>query len=265
VKSAARAFTGWTIDKDQRFVFRPERHDDGVKTFLGRTGSFGGADVIDILLEQPVHSRFLCRKLLEFFVYSDPEPELVEKLSGVYTLSGYDIAKVMGTILRSNVFYSSRAYRALPKSPLEFTIGLYRYLEVSGVPPDMLGWLRRMGQEPLAPPNVKGWDGGPTWISTSTLLARFNLVNKMVKANACELTPDALIAQAGGLDAGKVLETIVAGALQNDLTSDTRATLAHVLDSGNPSLPVPLSGENYQERIRGVMSLALNLPSNQLN
>jgi uncharacterized protein (DUF1800 family) len=194
VKNAARAFTGWTINKDQRFVFRPGRHDDGVKHFLGQTGSFSGEDVIGIILEQPAHSRFICRKMLEFFVYSDPEPELVENLAGVYTLGGYDVSKVIGTLLRSSVFYSPRAYRALPKSPLEFTIGLYRYLGVSNTPPDTLGWLRRMGQEPLAPPSVKGWDGGPTWINTATLLSRFNLVNKMVKASSCSLTPDALIA-----------------------------------------------------------------------
>jgi len=265
VKNAARAFTGWTIDKEQRFVFRPGRHDDGVKHFLGRTGAFSGAEVIGIILEQPAHSRFICRKMLEFFVYSDPEPELVENLARIYTLGGYDVSKVIGTLLRSAVFYSPRAYRALPKSPLEFTIGLYRYLGVSSIPPDAIGWLRRMGQEPLAPPSVKGWDGGPTWINTATLLARFNLVNKIVKASSCSLTPDALIAQAGGLDAGRILETIVAGSLQNDLTSDVRATLLHELKSGDPALSVPLSGENYQERIRGVLSLTLNLPSNQLN
>jgi uncharacterized protein (DUF1800 family) len=265
VKNAARAFTGWTINKEKRFVFRPGRHDDGVKHFLGRTGAFDGTNVLDIILEQPIHSRFMCRKILEFFVYSDPEPELVEKLSSVYTLGGYDVAKVIGSVLRSNVFYSQRAYRAMPKSPIEFTIGLYRYLGVQSIPPDAIGWLRRMGQEPLAPPSVKGWDGGPTWINTSTLLARFNLVNKMVKARDCALTPDVLIAQAGDVDADKILDVILAGSLQNDLTNDIRATLAKYINTGDPSLPVPLSGENYQERIRGVLSLALNLPSNQLN
>ena len=35
--------------------------------------------------------------------------------------------------------------------------------------------LRLLGQELFNPPNVKGWDGGKAWISTSTLLARYNL------------------------------------------------------------------------------------------
>jgi hypothetical protein len=31
-----------------------------------------------------------------------------------------------------------------------------------------------MGQLPLDPPNVGGWDGGKNWINTTTLLARYN-------------------------------------------------------------------------------------------
>ena len=30
-----------------------------------------------------------------------------------------------------------------------------------------------MGQELLAPPSVKGWDMGPAWLSSTTLLARY--------------------------------------------------------------------------------------------
>src|SRR5207249_378808 len=37
--------------------------------------------------------------------------------------------------------------------------------------------LRQLGQVPFAPPNVKGWDGGKAWITTSTLLFRYNLAN----------------------------------------------------------------------------------------
>jgi hypothetical protein len=37
--------------------------------------------------------------------------------------------------------------------------------------------LRQLGQVPFAPPNVKGWDGGKAWITTSTLLYRYNMAN----------------------------------------------------------------------------------------
>ena len=290
VRDGARAFTGWTLDKAQNFVFLPARHDDGPKSFLGRTGTFGGEDAIDIIVQQPAHSRFLSRKLLEYFVYSDPEPELVEAVAERYSLSGFDIAKTVGTLLRSNVFYSPRAYRALPKSPIEFVVGLQRFMDVRSVPKDTIYWLQRMGQIPLEPPSVKGWDGGPTWINTATLLARFNYVNRLVKTSPppaavakasmamsmsspapvdlgtfAALTPDTIVQRAGGLDARRVLASIVSDAVQDDVTSDVRATLMDYLDATHAPVPVPLSPENYQERIRGALALTLNLPSNQLD
>ncbi|MDQ2857907.1 MAG: DUF1800 domain-containing protein [Candidatus Eremiobacteraeota bacterium] len=267
VKSAARAFTGWTLDKGLAFTYKDALHDDGVKTFLGRTGAFTGENVLDIIVEQPVHQRFICRKLLEYFLYSDPEPELIEALAQTYALSGYDVAHTVGTLLRSNVFFSTRAYRALPKSPIEFTIGLLRFMDVRAVPPDTIYWLRRMGQEPLAPPSVKGWDGGPTWINTATLLARFNYVNRVVGAAPLHAAfdPDAIVRRANGLDADRVLATVARDAVQDDLTGNVRATLMDYLQSKNAPLGMPLSMENYQEKIRGVLALTLNLPSNQLN
>jgi hypothetical protein len=41
-----------------------------------------------------------------------------------------------------------------------------------------------MGQILFAPPNVKGWDGGKSWISTSTLLFRYNFSNYLINGDA---------------------------------------------------------------------------------
>ena len=279
VKEAARAFTGWTVDKNQQAAFVPARHDDGIKTVLGTSGRFDADDAVAVIVSQPVHQRFLARKLLEFFVYSDPEPELVESLARVYAVSGFDVARTVGTILRSNVFYSPRAYRAIPKSPIELAIGTLRYIGAQTVPANLPYQLARMGQEPLNPPSVKGWDGGPAWINTSTLLARFNFVNGLIAQTAPgkngqaavpapNVAPDDVVRRAG-MNAAKIAETIVAGVVQNDVTSDVRATLVAYLNSQTPSAtmqnPLPLGPENYQDKIRGALALTLNLPVNQLD
>lgn len=278
VKEAARAFTGWTIDRSGAAAFVPARHDDGPKTILGRSGNFGADDVVNIIVSQPVHQRFIAHKLLEFFVYSDPEPELIEQTAQVYALSGFDIAKTVGAILRSNVFYSTRAYRALPKSPIELAIGTLRFLGVSAIPANLPYQLARMGQEPLNPPSVKGWDGGPTWINTSTLLARFNFVNGLVAQTAPgkngvaavpapNAAPDELVRRVG-MDPTRVAAVLVSGIVQDDVTSAVRDTLIAYLENTTPSAtmqsPLPFGPENYQEKIRGAVALTLNLPVNQL-
>jgi hypothetical protein len=40
--------------------------------------------------------------------------------------------------------------------------------------------LRQMGQIPFFPPNVKGWDGGKSWINTATLTFRYKLAHQLV-------------------------------------------------------------------------------------
>jgi uncharacterized protein (DUF1800 family) len=283
IKEAARAFTGWSLDKNQQATFYPARHDDGIKTVLGKSGRLDADDVISIVVSQPVHQRFLAHKLLEFFVYSDPEPELIEDVARTYALSGYDVAKTVGAILRSNVFFSPRAYRAIPKSPIELAIGTLRYIGAQSVPPNIVYQLARMGQEPLNPPSVKGWDGGPAWINTSTMLARFNFVNGLVAQTAPgkngvaavpapNVSPDDIVRRVG-MDAARVAETIVGGVVQDDVTSAVRATLVAYLNSQTPNAtmsatsqnPMPFGPENYQDKIRGALALALNLPVNQLD
>jgi len=79
------------------------------------------------------------------------------------------------------------------------------------------------------------------------------------------LTPDVIVAAAGGLEAGRVRETIVSGAGQDDVTSNIRTSLMVYLNALDASWPVPFGPENYQERVRGALALVLNLPSNQLH
>ncbi len=78
VRESARAFTGYTLDADDQFVFNPRQHDDGSKTFLGQTGNFTGDDIVNIIFQQPAAAQYFAKKLLEFYVYSDPEPQLVD-------------------------------------------------------------------------------------------------------------------------------------------------------------------------------------------
>ena len=41
--------------------------------------------------------------------------------------------------------------------------------------------LRQLGQDLFAPPNVRGWPGGEAWINSSTLLARKQFVEQLLR------------------------------------------------------------------------------------
>ena len=150
VREAARAWTGLRVRRltDEVFV-NPRLHDDGSKTFLGQTGNFGGADVVNVIFGQPATARFLATKLLGFFVYDDPEPELVTAVATLLRAHDFEIAPVLATLFSSNVFYSQRAYRALVKSPVDFVVGSYRLFGVSQAAPTALPALQRMTPETI--------------------------------------------------------------------------------------------------------------------
>lgn len=180
IKAAARAFTGWTFDENG-FVFRRRNHDYGSKTFLGKTGDFDGADIIDIVLQQPDCPKHLARKLLAFFVRPEPDKALVEALAREIRKQDYDMKAVMRTLLRSEAFYSSASRGALIKSPVEVVVTSARQLGASVA---NLAAAERamaaMGQELFQPPNVKGWPGGEAWINTATLFTRYNTAGGLV-------------------------------------------------------------------------------------
>jgi hypothetical protein len=87
----------------------------------------------------------------------------------------YDFKPFLRTLLCSEYFYSPQVYRTQIKSPAQLVVGAARSLGVSVNEQALAGAMRGLGQDLLTPPNVKGWDGGETWINTSTLFVRYNL------------------------------------------------------------------------------------------
>ena len=114
VRESARAFTGYTFQRRTgQFYFNAAQHDNGPKIFLGQVGDFNGDDVVEIIFKQPACATWFASKLLAFFVYSDAEPELIDAVAALIRKNEFNMAPVMSTLLRSQVFNSERAYRAL--------------------------------------------------------------------------------------------------------------------------------------------------------
>ena len=189
VKEAARAFTGWSLD-EERFEFRrrPRIHDDGEKTFLGMTGDLDGDEILDAIVAHEQCSRFICRKLWSFFAYANPPDEIVESLAATHRAGKYEFKPVLKEMFLSRAFYGKKAVATQIKSPVQWLVGLCRKLEAP-LPGPLVSALmmRSLGQELFAPPNVKGWDGGYTWITTATLMQRYNYAAVMVQGGEAAL------------------------------------------------------------------------------
>jgi uncharacterized protein (DUF1800 family) len=203
IKEASRAFTGWTIGPKLprlplgrfywSFLYKPEDHDDGEKTFLGHRGRFNGEDIIDIVVQQPATAKFLARHLYNFFVADEPQvpswnitppgnPEAIQTLTQAYTESNYDIRSVLRVLFLSDFFKQARFARV--KSPAELVIGTVRLAGHFAAPrpgfQDFAWECNYQGQELLNPPSVESWHTGQEWIDGGALVRRVNFTAKLL-------------------------------------------------------------------------------------
>ena len=226
IREAARAFTGWNY-VDLKFVVNKDQHDEGEKTFLGKTGHFDGADTINIIMQQPVTANFIAGKIYRFFVREELSPELRNQLGSVLRESRYEIAPLLETIFLSRDFYNSASVGTRIKGPVELAVNTYRKLGLENVPgvPDFNSATGGLGQQLFSPPTVAGWAGGRSWITPGLLLERANFARDVLFPDISFLPPDRYT---GGGEVRRVAQRIRQGmdigtATQDDAKTSIRA------------------------------------------
>ena len=260
VRESARAFTGWQFRRRTGFYLNAKQHDDGLKTFLGRTGNFDGDDIVDIIMEQPAAAEYICTRLWTFFAYPDPEPEVIERLADVFRANGTEIRPVVRAMLESDEFYSSRARTALVKSPVELAVGAVRALGVETDFRPLDRPIEQMGQALFMPPNVAGWPGGATWINSSALLQRINMAAALAEARATRLwfAPQALINGRALSTSGEIVDFFDDLLLSGRLGDTDRDVLTAFLDGMDGT------AVSFDQKTRNVVYLMLASPDFQV-
>ncbi len=273
VKANARAFTGWTF-RGNEFFFDRAQHDDGVKTFLGVTGNHDGTDHIDIIFQQPATARWLPIKLFEFFAYLRPEERVIDDLAGLFKVTNFSVKPLVRRILESRLFYSPRAIRAQVKSPVQLVVGAVRSLEGEQVPiRPLLAAMDLMGQALLYPPNVGGWPKGDSWITTATILMRYNFSGLLMTGRMPGLPRRA---GAQGLDAtrfvtgtpktvGEVVEQLTQRLLHRSLDGRRQFGLLRTLGANRPTDRFVMDGRGSTERLRTLTHMVMSMPEYQMH
>lgn len=188
--NVARAFSGWNLNAPEgEFVFQAKFHDQGQKQFLGRTGNFDGSDILNILLEEERTAEHIAEKFWKEFISHDPvDTNIIKDWASEFRKSGYEIKALLLKIITSQVFWDTNQRGSLIKSPVEFTIGLLRELQVPFAEYNALRLANeQLGQALFNPPDVKGWRGGKDWITNTRLIRRYDLIPKFLAEHDKEL------------------------------------------------------------------------------
>jgi uncharacterized protein (DUF1800 family) len=195
VVSSARAWTGHnTLDGDREtYNFYPDRHDDGLKTFMGVTQNWDGPGIIDYILgsdaaHKLIGAKFIAAKMWSFFAYPNPEAAVVTSLADAFLANDLSIHDLVRAIFMHPNFVSTKAKQGLVRAPAEWVAACMRVVNITAEHANPQWYMEDMGQQLFQPPNVSGWRPNEYWLTTSRLWARANWVANIMWQDGVNMT-----------------------------------------------------------------------------
>jgi len=211
VEQAARVLTGWKVARfnDQpapkgiyNTWFDARRHDTGAKEFMGVTIPARTADnntefqvrneevreLVNIIFRArpDAVSRFIAGKVYMHFVFSSPgeiDKQFVADLAKKFRDADFELRDLFLSLFISKHFFDPALRGSQIKTPIEYVVGLLKTLRLNDAevaPIDGAAWTGLMDQALFDPPNVAGWPGYRSWISTNTYPRRREFARKMI-------------------------------------------------------------------------------------
>jgi uncharacterized protein (DUF1800 family) len=190
VIEVARAFTGWTIDRDGTFRFVAALHDPGEKVVLGHKIKAGGGiddgeKVLDIVASHPATAHHIAYQLAQRLVADEPPSALVDRAAARFQTTGGDLREVVRTIVTSPEFLDASARDAKFKTPFTLVVSAIRTTGATVSDARVLvQTLQQMG-EPLymCQPPTGYHNTADAWISAGGLVGRMNFATRIASGN----------------------------------------------------------------------------------
>jgi uncharacterized protein (DUF1800 family) len=166
--------------RDGLFVFNPNQHDFGDKTFLGQTIKGSGYDeiaqAVDLIVRQPACAHFISQKLATYFIADQPSAALVDAMAGTFQRTDGDIAAVLRTMFLSSDAAAMGGHKF--KDPMRFLVSSMR-LTYDGQPvpnaEPLVNWLRQMGEPLYGRITPDGWPlDSASWTGSGQMSKRFD-------------------------------------------------------------------------------------------
>lgn len=206
IREAARVLTGWRVSAHRQdpkpfeffdTYFSAKDHDLDSKQIMGETIAARPEEdntmdkvreeevkgLIDILFRRrpDAIAEFICTKIYNHFVYSNPSENdqiFIKELANELVASDFELLPVFKKLFKSKHFYEKALSGVQIKHPVELIVNLEKLLKVNyGNANVSLGDLEQILYDP---PNVSGWSGYRSWISTKTYPRRVSHLTNLI-------------------------------------------------------------------------------------
>ncbi|MGB5980713.1 MAG: DUF1800 family protein [Nonlabens sp.] len=180
IKAAAQALAGLGHG-DGGGKYRKRLRETEPMTFMGETGVFDSDDIVTIIFEQPNAPYLITEKILKWFLYDDPSKEDVKKYEDFLRAVDYEMQPFLKQLFLEE--FKKDAVAVKIKDPLRFALQTLQELHLNDrIESEQIGrFLKEQSMELYNQPNVKGWEGGQSWL-TSAIYLRRNQVARWLAA-----------------------------------------------------------------------------------
>ena len=171
-KGLAGLGSGEATAMDRRFL-----EDNDPIEYLGKKGVLKLDEMVDAIFDHPKIPYLLTQKILQWFLYDEPKENLVKHYGDYFRKVNFEIKPLLIKIFTEEFAKNDTAGSKI-KNPLEYILLLTSELKTQRPESTTIAFfLKQQGMDLFNPPNVKGWDGGKSWLTSQIYLQRNNVAD----------------------------------------------------------------------------------------
>lgn len=284
VREAAKILTGWKVSYflDEGTPYKPflnlAEFDKTSKLFMGEVFAVNYEvneqnvfknsiqRLIDVILTKKgqVAAKFLSNKLYQYFVYANPEKadtKIIDEMAQLILDNKFELKPALKKLLKSQHFFDDLNIGTQIKSPAETVVGIVKHLKY----PDRYARniMAVLGLELFNPPNVAGWRGYRSWISTKTLPTTIYYLKEIIDSNTNTQLAEWALSIEGSGDVHILTERYVELFLARPLSEDRFKKLKNVFLGGAPDYEwyeIIKNKDQAGQRVRGFLFELIKAP-----
>jgi uncharacterized protein (DUF1800 family) len=175
IKNGAKGLAGLGIGEENA-VYRKFFENNESIDYLGKKGFLKLDEMVDVIFEQPNIPYLITRKILKWFIYDHPTAELVQYYGDYFKKADFEIQPLLTKIFTEE--FTKKNAGSKIKNPLEYILPLMDELHIQNPNAKLIAYfIKEQGMDLFNQPNVKGWDGGNSWLTSQVFLQRNNVAD----------------------------------------------------------------------------------------
>jgi uncharacterized protein (DUF1800 family) len=177
IKNGAKGLAGLGIGEESA-IYRKIFEDTESFSYLGESGNLKIDQMVDVIFQHPKVPYLITGKILKWFIYDNPTEELVQYYGSYFKEVNFEIKPLLTKIFTEE-FAKNNAGSKI-KNPLEYILQLIYELNIPAKNIRAIAFfIKDQGMDLFNQPNVKGWDGGNSWLTSQIFLQRNTIVDAL--------------------------------------------------------------------------------------